>query len=82
LPPCVFYPEPYAELTELYVEPEYRRKGVGRALVSYAQVLTQEAGAQGLVVLTSLSNHAAQAFYRSVGYQGDDLAFTKDWQSN
>lgn len=25
--PCVFYPEPYAELTELYVEAEFRHWG-------------------------------------------------------
>jgi ribosomal protein S18 acetylase RimI-like enzyme len=80
--PCVFYPEPHAELTELYVEPEYRRKGVGRALVSYAQALAQEVGAKGLVVLTSLSNHAAQAFYHALGYRDDDLALWKDLPGN
>jgi GNAT superfamily N-acetyltransferase len=80
--PCVFYPEPYVELTELYLEPEYRRVGIGRALVSYAETLERGAGARGLVVLTSLRNQAAQAFYHALGYRDDDLALWKDLPSN
>ena len=38
----VFYPEPYAELTELYVEEAVRRQGVGRALVRFAEQLARQ----------------------------------------
>ena len=40
--PCVLYAEPYAELTELYVEPAFRRRGLGRALIA----LRRAAGAR------------------------------------
>jgi GNAT superfamily N-acetyltransferase len=71
----VFYPEPYAELTELFVEEAFRRQGVGRALVHFAEQLARQGGAVELFVLTGNSNLLAQAFYRAIGYQADDIAF-------
>src|SRR5215216_173028 len=43
--PCLLYPAPYAELTELYIEPAYRRRGVGRALIAAVERLARERGA-------------------------------------
>jgi ribosomal protein S18 acetylase RimI-like enzyme len=77
LVPCVFYPEPHAELTELYVEAAYRRRGVARALVALAERLAIAGGARELLVLTDFDNHAAQALYRSLGFAEDDLALRK-----
>ena len=37
--------EPYAELTELFVEEAYRRQGVGRRLIEFAEGLARAAGA-------------------------------------
>lgn len=78
LVPCVFYPQPHAELTELYVEPAYRRRGIGRALVAYAIERAAAAGASELVLLTGPDNHVAQALYRSLGFGNDDLALHKE----
>jgi len=39
--PCVLYAEPYAELTELYVDPAFRRRGLGRALIAHAEQLAR-----------------------------------------
>ena len=77
----VFYPEPYAELTELFVEEAYRRLGVGRALVAYAEQLARQSGAGELFILTGADNLPAQAFYRALGYQADEVAFCKSLQS-
>jgi len=77
LVPCVFYPDPYAELTELYVDPEHRQRGVGRALIAHAERLAQAGGAATLLVLTDFYNEAAQALYRRTGFVNHDLAMEK-----
>jgi len=74
---CVFYATPHAELTELFVEPGYRRRGVGRALVAHAERLAREREAEKLVVLTGFTNLEGQAFYRVVGYTDRELAMGK-----
>jgi ribosomal protein S18 acetylase RimI-like enzyme len=73
----VFYATPHAELTELFVEPGYRRRGVGRALVAHAERLAREREAEKLVVLTGFTNLEGQAFYRAVGYTDRELAMGK-----
>ena len=73
----VFYSEPYAELTELFVEEGYRRLGAGRALIRFAEQLAIGAGANEMLILTNFYNQAAQALYRSLGYRHGDIALTK-----
>jgi ribosomal protein S18 acetylase RimI-like enzyme len=78
LVPCIFFTEPYAELTELYVDEGHRRYGVGRALIAHVERLAREAGARQLLILTDFNNHVAQSIYRSMGYEDYDIALTKD----
>ena len=75
--PALFYPTPQAELTELFVLEAYRRRGVGRALIAYAEALAQEQGAESLLILTDLNNVAAQALYHAAGYEDDAVALRK-----
>ena len=78
LVPRVFYDTPHAELTELFVQEAYRRRGIGRALVAHAERLACEGGAaELLLVLTSFTNHEAQSLYHAMGYEDDDLAMSK-----
>ena len=76
--PCVFYSEPYAELTELYVDEDSRRHGVGRALVTHIEKMARESGARQMLILTDFYNNAAQSLYRAMGYAHYDIALTKD----
>jgi GNAT superfamily N-acetyltransferase len=76
--PAVFYSEPYAELTELFVEEGYRRLGVGAALVTFAEQLARQGGAVEMLILTGFHNHTAQQLYRRLGYTHHDLALGKD----
>lgn len=71
--PCLFYSAPHAELTELFVEDAYRRRGIGKALIAYAVELAKQEGAKEMMVLTGLDNHEAQALYRTMGFEADDL---------
>jgi len=75
--PCVLYAEPYAELTELYVVPEFRRRGLGRALIAFAEQLAQARGAAGLIIMTGVGNAAAQALYRAAGYDTYAVALNR-----
>jgi GNAT superfamily N-acetyltransferase len=77
LVPCILYSTPHAELTELYVEEPYRRHGVGRALIAYAEQLARSAGAQELLVQTGHDNRQALALYHAVGFEDYDLSLLK-----
>lgn len=79
LVPCVFCADPLAELTELYVEENYRRQGIGRALVNHAERLARKAGARQMLILTGLTNQVALSMYRNMGYAHNEIALTKDF---
>ena len=70
--PNLFYPDPYAELTELYLEPKFRRRGLGRMLVAYAENLAREQGARSMKILTGDDNEEGHALYRAMGYHDDE----------
>lgn len=56
----------------MYVRPAHRRRGVGRALMSFAERLVRDAGADEMRVLTGADNVAGWAFYRALGYAVDE----------
>jgi cytidine deaminase len=66
-----FYTSPSAELSELYVEPAYQRRGIGRALARYAEELARDKGVAEMVVVTNFDNLAALALYQSLGFRLD-----------
>src|SRR5712691_6506964 len=63
------YATPLAELTELYVQQSYRRRGLGRALVRGAEMLAKQKGAPEIVLRVGTQNLEGQAFYSSLGYK-------------
>lgn len=69
--------EPYAELTDIYVDAPFRRRGVARALIAQVEAAAQAAGARELVILTDFDNQAAQATYGASGYVSWSLAMLK-----
>jgi ribosomal protein S18 acetylase RimI-like enzyme len=70
-------PAPYAELTDLFVEPDSRRLGVASRLLKYLEGIARERGATHLVVQTGQKNTEAQTFYRSAGYEEYAVAMRK-----
>ncbi|MDH5822127.1 GNAT family N-acetyltransferase [Luteimonas sp. RD2P54] len=56
-------------LNDLFVAPGARGEGVGRALLDAAAAFGREHGAVGLELETTPDNRAAQALYRSAGWQ-------------
>jgi GNAT superfamily N-acetyltransferase len=69
--------EPYAELTDIYVDAPFRRQGVARALIARVEVAARAGGAGGLVIITGFDNESAQAAYRASGYANWALAMEK-----
>lgn len=73
----LFYAHPHAELTELYVEPTFRRQGIARGLIALAERVAAERGARTLTLLTGADNLPARALYGALGYVEDDISLTK-----
>jgi GNAT superfamily N-acetyltransferase len=57
-----------AYLEELYVVPEQRRKGIGRALLNAAIEAAREAGANHFELTTGETDTEARALYESRGF--------------
>ncbi len=62
------YSEKNAEITELFVEAQSRREGVGAALISHMEKRLRALGADEIHLYTGRDNRAAQAFYERAGY--------------
>lgn len=58
-----------AHITNIAVDPEWRRQGIGERMMSEAMVFAKKRGAQRLSLEVRVSNTAAQALYRKYGLQ-------------
>jgi ribosomal protein S18 acetylase RimI-like enzyme len=67
-PPSALDEAARAEITELWVEPEARRRGAGRALAETALAWTRSRGTRRLEVRVAARNAAGQAFWRALGF--------------
>jgi ribosomal protein S18 acetylase RimI-like enzyme len=57
------------QLRDLFVAPEARRRGVGRAVVTSVATDARAAGALRLALQTESGNAAAQALYHGLGFE-------------
>jgi ribosomal protein S18 acetylase RimI-like enzyme len=60
--------EPEAYLQELYVVPEHRGHGIGRALLKATMTTARHAGASSIDLATGEDDTAARALYESAGF--------------
>ena len=58
-------------LNDLYVKADHRNQGIASALMDTAETYARQTGAIRVALSTQVSNTAAQALYRSRGYQQD-----------
>jgi len=61
---------------DLFVAPDARRMGVGRALLSHAHAFAISTGARGLTLKTAVDNASAQALYEESGWQRDEQFYS------
>ncbi len=59
----------YADIVQLYVAPEDRRKGHGRKLLSYTLRALREKGYKNAVLYCPERNAAARRFYEKFGFE-------------
>jgi ribosomal protein S18 acetylase RimI-like enzyme len=59
-------------LAELYVAPERRRRGLGRALLEAALVSARERGAEYIDLNTAETDVAARALYERLGFSNNE----------
>ncbi len=75
--PMISQPAPFAEVTDLFVEERYRRRGIARALMHAAEQSAREQGASGMWLITGFKNEDAQNLYRSIGFLDWSLAMKR-----
>jgi GNAT superfamily N-acetyltransferase len=61
-----------AEVKRMYVEPDMRGKGVGRAVLASLEAAAREMGVRRLVLETGVHQEAAIALYRRAGFKPVD----------
>jgi ribosomal protein S18 acetylase RimI-like enzyme len=59
-------------LNDLFVAPEFRRRGVARRLMESAIAHARETGAAAVELETAVDNHAAKPLYETLGFVRDD----------
>lgn len=75
--------EESAEVVAIAVDPAFRRQGVGRRLVTAAEIWARESGRSRLILRTNVVVTEAHAFFVALGYQQleTSLVFVRDLES-
>jgi ribosomal protein S18 acetylase RimI-like enzyme len=68
---------PYAYISDLVVLPQYRRRGIGRALLDRAEALVRSSGASILRVGVLAKNRFAASLYREAGFRDYQIQLVK-----
>jgi ribosomal protein S18 acetylase RimI-like enzyme len=68
-----FAGKPLLNLHDIYVDPDYRRRGVGMLLLGEAETIARQRGCCKLTLEVLSGNAPAQAAYREFGFQEYEL---------
>jgi ribosomal protein S18 acetylase RimI-like enzyme len=74
-PSLTHHGRPWAAVENVVVGRDFRRHGVGRALMEEAAQRAREAGCHRLQLLSRVQRTEAQAFYRAIGMEASAQGF-------
>jgi GNAT superfamily N-acetyltransferase len=64
-----FRPKTWASVDDVYVEPDYRNLGVGRALIESVKAWAKERDADGVSLQVAAANERGRKFYEDLGFR-------------
>jgi GNAT superfamily N-acetyltransferase len=64
-----FLPKTWASVDDVFVEPEYRNRGMGRALLQSVRKWALEKGADGISLQVAAANSRGRKFYEELGFR-------------
>jgi ribosomal protein S18 acetylase RimI-like enzyme len=68
-----------AFIDELYIEPAYRRRGLGRMAMEFVESRAKELGVNAVHLEVDHGNHPAMELYRRIGYADHDRHLMTKW---
>jgi GNAT superfamily N-acetyltransferase len=68
---------PYAIVENVIVAPDQRGKGVGTAVLKFAQDFAQESGCYKVALMTGSKKPETLKFYEAAGFSGDKTGFQR-----
>ncbi len=69
---------PSGIVEDVVVEPGYRRRGVGRAMMEHALEICRQKGCYKMMLSSNLHRTGAHAFYESLGFEKHGYSFRID----
>ena len=73
---------PSGVVEDVVVEPEFQRRGVGRAMMQHALSLCRQKGCYKMMLSSNLARTAAHAFYESLGFEKHGYSFRIDTEQD
>jgi len=69
----LLYAGPMKNIMGIAVDPEFRRRGIGKALLEAGEDWARTDGAEGIRLVSGENRVGAHAFYRTLGYEGNKM---------
>jgi ribosomal protein S18 acetylase RimI-like enzyme len=66
-------------IDELYIEPQYRRQGIGRRAMQFVEERALESGVNAIHLEVYDGNNAAEELYRGAGYKDQSRFLMTKW---
>ncbi len=66
---AAFLPKTWASVDDVFVEPEHRNRGMGRALLQSVRAWAQERNADGISLQVAAANARGRRFYEELGFR-------------
>jgi ribosomal protein S18 acetylase RimI-like enzyme len=64
-----FLPKTWASVDDVFVHPDYRNGGIGRALIANVEGWARQKGANGVSLQVAVANARGRKFYEDLGFR-------------